>query len=96
MTKELYVVDDTRLDRMENKLDKVVDALERLVRLEEKHDAVLGRVLRNEGRLDRHADRLHAAEERLNASAAISGRVERFVWVVLAAGAAVVGTLWVQ
>lgn len=83
--KELYVVDEKRLDRMENKLDKVVDALERLVRLEEKHDAVISRVDKQEGRLDRHADKIYTLEQFRTSSMLVSGRVERFVWLVVAA-----------
>jgi len=93
MIKE-YVVDEGRLNRIESKLDKVVDSLERLVRLEEKHNSVELRVSRAEGRQDTHARRLAEVESDLRARGAIGGKVERFVWIVIAAIVGAVSYIW--
>lgn len=94
MYKEYTVVDERRLDRMEEKLDKVVDALERLVRLEERHDNAVSRIDRVECRQDTHARRLTDVEQEMRARGAVGGRVERFVWLVLAAVVGAVSYLW--
>ena len=83
--KEYMVVDERRLDRMEEKLDKVVESLNALVRLEEKHNSIELRLERAEGRVDTHARRLTDVEGDLRARGAIGGKVERFIWVVVSA-----------
>ena len=89
----IIAVDDKRLDRMESKIDKVVDALQALVRLEEKHINLEARMSRSEDRLDNHGLRITEAEKELRSRGAVSGRVERFAWLILAALIGSIGLL---
>jgi hypothetical protein len=94
MNKENIVVDEGRLNRLEEKLDRVVDRLDTLVRLEEKHVSIERRVEGVEGRADTHARRLAEVESDLKTRGAIGGRVERFAWVVVAAVVGAIGFIW--
>ena len=88
------MVDEYRLERLEEKLDKVIDALERLVRLEERHESVAVRVDRVEGRQDTHAQRLMDLEGEMKSRGAVAGKVERFIWIVTAGLVGVVVSIW--
>lgn len=78
--------DEQRLDRIEQKLDKLADAVVSLARMEE-------RMLTLFKRMDTHDNRISKAEEDLDD---LKGRVgtngqalrfaERVFWIVLAAG----------
>ena len=85
MAKGTVKVDDGRLSKVEEKLDRVIDRLEALIRLEERHDGAVKRIDRHDERLDRHAERLGALEAETAADHQRSSIVERFLWIVVSA-----------
>jgi len=85
MAKGTVRVDDGRLSIVESKLDRIVERLEALIRLEERHDGAVKRIDRHDERLDRHAERLGALEADASAYHQRSNIVERFLWIVVSA-----------
>jgi len=86
------VADVDRLDRIEEKLDKVVDALADLARMDERQDALAQRIDRHEFRLDLIEDQVNATSETLAKSAGQSRLIERAAWLVFAAALSVVAS----
>ena len=87
-----YVADVDRLDRIEQKLDRVVDALADLARIDERQDALAQRIDRHEFRLDLIEDQTNATSETLAKSAGQSRLIERAAWLVFAAALSVVAS----
>ena len=87
MTKE-YSKLEPRIDAIEGKLDRVIERLEALIRLEERHDGAVKRIDRMDGRLDRHAERLSALESESATQNKATSMLERAAWI---AASAVVG-----
>tara|TARA_S200002703_G_scaffold23542_1_gene20402 strand:- start:57 stop:326 length:270 start_codon:yes stop_codon:yes gene_type:complete len=81
-----------RLDRIEEKLDKVVDALADLARMDERQDALAQRIDRHEFRLDLIEDATNATAETLAKSAGQSRLIERAAWIVFAAAMSLVAS----
>ena len=86
------MADVDRLDRIEEKLDKVVDALADLARIDERQDALAQRIDRHEFRLDLIEDQTNATSETLAKSAGQSRLIERAAWIVFAAALSVVAS----
>ena len=74
-----------RLDRIEQKLDRVVDALADLARIDERQDALAQRIDRHEFRLDLIEDQAQQNSETLAKSAGRGLLIERGAWIVFAA-----------
>ena len=83
MNKELSTVEDIR--RIDAKLDTVIEKLEIIARLEERHDGAVKRIDRQDQRLDRHSGRLDKLEAKVASNAASGSMVERAGWVVFSA-----------
>ena len=83
-------VDEQKLDKLEAKLDSIVERLEQLVRLEVKHDNTDYRVTQIEKRLDAVNDKVELLQDNVTANSMITGGVERFGWILVTA---VVGIL---
>jgi len=90
--KNHLVADLDRLDRIEQKLDRVVDALADLARIDERQDALAQRIDRHEFRLDLIEDATNATSETLAKSAGQSRLIERAAWLVFAAALSVVAS----
>ena len=86
------MADLDRLDRIEQKLDRVVDALADLARIDERQDALAQRIDRHEFRLDLIEDATNATAETLAKSAGQSRLIERAAWIVFAAALSVVAS----
>ena len=86
------MADLDRLDRIEQKLDRVVDALADLARIDERQDALAQRIDRHEFRLDLIEDATNATSETLAKSAGQSRLIERAAWLVFAAALSVVAS----
>ena len=85
MTEGHVTVEDSRLSSLETKMDKVIERLDTLVRLEERHDGAVKRIDRHDDRLDRHASRIAQLEADAAVKLKSSSWIERFVWTVIAA-----------
>lgn len=88
MTKDFNV--EHRMEAVEGKLDRIIDKMEALIRLEERHDGTVKRVDRIDGRLDRHAERIGVLEAAAAVGDKAVGNLERAAWLV---ASAVVGFL---
>ena len=86
------MADVDRLDRIEQKLDRVVDALADLARMDERQDALAQRIDRHEFRLDLIEDQTNATSETLAKSAGQSRLIERAAWIVFAAALSIVAS----
>ena len=71
-------MNDERMNSLEGKLDSIVDKLESLVRLEERHNSTVSR-------LDRLESKVDDMSEKVQANTFVSGAVERFAWVIVSA-----------
>ena len=87
--------DQSRLDRIENKIDKLSDTVVALARAEEKlvslemdRKEIYETLENHEQRLDKHA-------ERLNAGAVTLNTINKLFWILVAAAAAGIVGLWV-
>tara|TARA_X000000950_G_scaffold1680_1_gene1827 strand:+ start:15169 stop:15438 length:270 start_codon:yes stop_codon:yes gene_type:complete len=81
--------EEQRLDRIETKLDRVVETLEMLARIDERQNSLEQRINRHELRLDGIED---DAQETAEAMAKASGRgmiIERGAWIVFAAAVSI-------
>lgn len=77
--------ENSRLDRIEEKLDRVVETLQMLARIDERQDGFEQRLNRHELRLDLIEK---ATGENTEALAAASGKglvIERAAWIIFAA-----------
>ena len=83
-----------RLDRIENKIDKLVEVVASLARLEERMDAVVQRVDRHEYRLDDQEQHTEVLTEKVNENTSSRNALERFVWLVFAAIASTVAYMF--
>lgn len=83
-----------RLDRIENKIDKLVEVVASLARLEERMDAVVQRVDRHEYRLDDQEQHAEVLTEKVNENTSSRNALERFVWLVVAAIASTVAYMF--
>ena len=81
-----------RLDRIEQKLDRITDALADLARMDERQDALAQRIDRHEFRLDLIEDQTNATSETLAKSEGQSRFIERAAWIVFAAALSVVAS----
>ena len=73
---------DPRLDRIENKLDKLTDLVGSVIRIEEKQAAVTDRLDTHEKRLNRHSEKQDDQEVRLTKVEGRSGNNDWFVKAV--------------
>ena len=83
-----------RLDRIENKIDKLVEVVASLARLEERMDAVVQRVDRHGYRLDDQEQHTEVLTEKVNENTSSRNVLERFVWLVIAAIASTVAYMF--
>ena len=73
---------DSRLARIESKLDKLTDVVVQLATIEERQTALNEGLKRLGGRTDDHEKRLRPLENKL----ATVGWIERVVWIIIALG----------
>ena len=78
-------MDEGRLDRIEEKLDRVVETLQLLARIDERQDAFDQRLSRHELRLDLIERATQENTERLATAAGRGLLIERAAWILFAA-----------
>ena len=76
---------DKRFDRIEAKLDQVVDTLAELARIDEKVNSSHKRLDRHQVRLDYLEDAQRTVTEKLTTYASRGMLIERAAWIVFAA-----------
>jgi len=84
---------EERLARMEQKLDRLGEAMITLVRVEERMGAFNDRLGTIDARLAKHSDRLDIVEKLADRSTQSIGFGERFFWVIATVGAGVAGKI---
>jgi hypothetical protein len=83
----MAVVNDQRLERIEEKLDKLSSTVADLARIEERMLSVFKRLDRHEKRLDDQEDDIRAiGNDVLLNSKSVKG-AERLMWIAISAGA---------
>lgn len=81
------MIPDSRLERIEEKLDKLSDTIADLARIEERILSVFKRLDRHEKRLDDQEDDLREiSNDVLLNSKSVKG-AERLMWIAISAGA---------
>ena len=79
-------MDESRFDRLEQKIDKLTDAVTKIVRVEEQLISNNKRVDRLEMRMDKVEGDMHALANKLRSSEGVSKFAERLFWIVITAG----------
>ena len=72
-------MDESRFDRLEQKIDKLTDAVTKIVRVEEQ-------LISNNKRVDRLEVRMDTIEEDVREANSVSKFAERLFWIVVTAG----------
>lgn len=86
-------MDDARFDRLEQKIDKLTDAVTAIARVEEKILASNMRLDRAEYRLDMQESELDEIAKTVRDNAGVAKFADKFFW--LAVGGIVSFTVWV-
>lgn len=83
-------IQNVRLDRIEEKIDKLADAMVSLARTEEKILAMEQQHQNNFERMNRFSEKLDCIERKVNENAHTVGIINKVAWIV---AAAVIGTI---
>jgi tetrahydromethanopterin S-methyltransferase subunit G len=84
-----------RLDRIEEKLDKMGDVLISLARFEEKMDAYNEYRERSWDRMNKFSEKLDAIEKKVDENAATIGIINKLFWIaIVAAAGAIAAQIW--
>jgi len=83
------VVEEHRLDRIEQKLDKLAEAVSNIVRVEEQMLSLFKRVDRFEKRLDEQEDDLRAVSEKVIMNSKTVANGERLFWILASAAVSI-------
>ena len=78
-------MDESRFDRLEQKIDKLTDAVTKIVRVEEQLISNNKRVDRLELRMDKTEDDVDDLAEKIRASEGVSKFAERLFWIIVTA-----------
>ena len=94
LLKEHLKQDQSRLDRIEIKIDKLSETVIALARAEEKLITLESNRLEVGKRLDAHDERLDRHSERLNSGAVTLNTIQKVFWLIVSAAiATIVGTI---
>lgn len=81
---------EPRLQRIEEKLDKLTDTVSELARIEERLLSVFKRLDRHEKRLDDQEDDIKELSNNVLLNTKTSNNIERMFWICVTAGASLV------
>tara|TARA_B100000035_G_C20982302_1_gene546026 strand:+ start:988 stop:1257 length:270 start_codon:yes stop_codon:yes gene_type:complete len=81
------MIPDSRLERIEEKLDKLSDTVADLARIEERMLSVFKRLDRHEKRLDDQEDDLRTLSNDVILNSKTVKGAERLMWIAISAGA---------
>lgn len=90
------MVEEHRLDRIEQKLDKLAEAVSAIARVEEKIYASTKRIDRLEFRLDEQEDDLDKIKTVVTQNAQGVKNSERFLWLIISTAVATIAYLFRQ
>jgi len=76
-------VEDSRFDRLEKKIDKLTDAVTKIVRVEEKLVAHDQRVDRLEKRVDRNEDDIDTLAQMVRENKGVAKFADKLFWVII-------------
>lgn len=84
-----------RLDRIEEKLDKLSDVIVSIARFEEKMDAYNEYRERSWDRMNKFSEKLDAIEKKVDENAATIGIINKLFWIaIVAAAGAIAAQIW--
>ena len=86
MTQMTQAQQERRLERVEEKLDKLAEAIVSIARIEERVNTVLKNNDRFFIRLDKLEARMEKVEKKTSLNQKSLGSAERFIWVLVSAG----------
>ena len=86
MTQMTQAQQERRLERVEEKLDKLAEAIVSIARIEERVNTVLKNNDRFFIRLDKLEARMEKVEKKTSLNQKSLGSAERFIWVLISAG----------
>jgi peptidoglycan hydrolase CwlO-like protein len=78
-------MDESRFDRLEQKIDKLTDAVTKIVRVEEQLISNNKRVDRLELRMDKTEDDIDSLADIIRTNQSVSTFAERLFWIVVTA-----------
>ena len=85
----------TRLDRIEDKIDKLSDAIVSLARVEEKIASMESQLINGHDRMNKHGIKLDAIESQVQSNAQTVSVIHKVFWIVIvAAVGAIISTIW--
>lgn len=89
------MVDDTRLTRIEEKIDKLSDALISIARFEEKMDAYNEYRDRSWARMNKFSEKLDKIERMCDDNARTVGTINKLFWIaIIAISGSIAAQLW--
>jgi hypothetical protein len=88
-------IDETRLDRIETKLDKMAEALIVLVRIEERTSTLFKRLNASDARMNGISTRLTDLEKTSDRRGVTFGLVDRLFWIAVTAAVGI-GAWWIR
>lgn len=83
-------MDDARLSRIEQKLDKLADAMVSLVRVEERIGTIFNRLDIIDARLAEHSKRISNVEKTSDGRGVVFRLVDRLFWIIVTAAVGLV------
>ena len=84
-----------RLDRIEEKLDKLSDVIVSIARFEEKMDAYNEYRERSWDRMNKFSEKLDLIEKKVDENAATIGIINKLFWIaIVAAAGAIAAQIW--
>ena len=83
----------TRLDRIEDKIDKLSDAIISLARVEEKFAGMEKQLENGHDRMNNHGIKLDAIESQVTSNAQTVSVIHRVFWIVIVSCATVVASV---
>ena len=90
MTQMTQAQQERRLERVEEKLDKLTDAVVSIARIEERVNTVLKNNDRFFARLEKLETRMGTVEKKTSLNQKTIGAAERFVWILISAGVGII------
>ena len=83
----------TRLDRIEDKIDKLSDAIVSLARVEEKIASLEAQLVNGHDRMNKHGIKLDAIESQVQSNAQTVSVIHKVFWIVIVACSTVVASV---
>jgi len=79
-----------RIDNQDKKLDALLKKQDNMIRIEERHTALLNRVDIGDAKIHKHANLLMVLDHKASLNAKTVKSVEKFFWITIASGLSLV------